>query len=123
MILLVCSVTRFGALIITRVVLESEHCMLHLLLLYGTRLALSSPLPSLCSELNKKINSASLSCLGGCSKVLEELVVCPVLWKGQWQVLPTLPGLKRLVLVHCREMSHLREVCFICVGGTVGKGL
>ncbi len=34
--------------------------------------------------------------------MLEELVVCPVLWKGQWQVLPTLPGLRRLVLVHCR---------------------
>lgn len=29
-------------------------------------------------------------------------MLCPVLWKGQWQVLPTLPGLRRLCLVHCR---------------------
>ncbi|KAG1680121.1 hypothetical protein FOA52_000234 [Chlamydomonas sp. UWO 241] len=62
------------------------------------------------SELNKKINSASMSCLAGCSDVLEELVVCPVLWKGQWQVLPTLPGLRRLSLVHCKDLGHLHEV-------------
>ena len=36
--------------------------------------------------------------------------MCPVLWKGQWQVLPTLPGLTKLVLVHCRDLNHLREV-------------
>ena len=65
-------------------------------------------LPAL-SELNRKINSASLSCLAGCSKSLRELVVCPVLWKGQWQVLPTLPGLTRLCLVHCRCDSGGRE--------------
>jgi hypothetical protein len=44
------------------------------------------------SELNKKISSASLSCLAGCGPQLTTLCVCPVLWKGQWQVLPTLPG-------------------------------
>jgi len=63
-----------------------------------------------CSELNKKISSASLSCLAGCSDQLTQLCVCPVLWKGQWQVLPTLTGLRRLVLVHCKDLSHLREV-------------
>jgi len=62
------------------------------------------------SELNKKISSASLSCLAGCSKQLTQLCVCPVLWKGQWQVLPILPGLRRLVLVHCKDLGHLREV-------------
>lgn len=36
--------------------------------------------------------------------------VCPLLWKGQWQVLPTLPGLTHLQLVHCRDLMHLREV-------------
>ncbi len=66
-----------------------------------------TPLTSFCtalrrSELNKKINSASLSCLAGCSETLQELVLCPVLWKGQWQVLPTLKGLRCLSLVHCR---------------------
>lgn len=62
------------------------------------------------SELNKKISSASLCCLAGCGPQLTTLCVCPVLWKGQWQVLPTLPGLTRLVLVHCRDLRHLREV-------------
>ena len=60
----------------------------------------AAPFPH--SELNKKINSASVSCLAGCSESLRELVVCPVLWKGQWQVLPTLPGLRKLCLVHCK---------------------
>ncbi|GFH15185.1 uncharacterized protein HaLaN_11366, partial [Haematococcus lacustris] len=62
------------------------------------------------SELNKKISSASLSCLAGCGPQLTRLCVCPVLWKGQWQVLPTLLGLTHLQLVHCRDLSHLREV-------------
>ncbi|GFH10818.1 uncharacterized protein HaLaN_06204 [Haematococcus lacustris] len=61
-------------------------------------------------ELNKKISSASLSCLAGCGPQLTRLCVCPVLWKGQWQVLPTLLGLTHLQLVHCRDLSHLREV-------------
>lgn len=66
-----------------------------------------------CSELNKKISSASLSCLAGCSTQLRRLCVCPVLWKGQWQVLPTLEGLTTLQLVHCRDISHLREVLLV----------
>lgn len=45
-----------------------------------------------CSELNKKISGASLSCIAGCGPQLHTLCLCPVLWKGQWQVLPTLPG-------------------------------
>ena len=40
----------------------------------------------LASGLNKKVNSVGLSCLAGCGPGLTGLVVCPVLWKGQWQV-------------------------------------
>lgn len=39
--------------------------------------------------------------------------MCPVLWKGQWQVLPTLEGLTTLQLVHCRDLVHLREVLLV----------